>query len=166
MQDGTSGAVETVEPETELVLVTGRRIEAGGLFWPEEDALYLLASTWEAVDPLDDDSDSISHTVINPKSLHMAQRAEQGIIELTFTPEAGGMLWRAVGFLGASGVFQGVLPRVARFLSQQEPLGASFSFVALYRVTEIASDLLKDDLLRRDLAGLAMATDIPFSPIP
>lgn len=165
MQSDTSGPVETVE--TELVLVTGRCIEAGELFWPEEDALYLLAPTWQAVDPRENGNDSVSSVImIDPESGELAHKAEQGLIELTFTPQAGGVLWRAVGALGASDVFQGALPRVVRFLSQQEALGAFFSFVALYQATKIACDLVKDNLLKCDLVGCAMAADIPFSPIP
>jgi hypothetical protein len=168
MQIDESGAVEAGEHETELVLVTGRRIETGELFWPEDDSLYLLASTWEAVDPLDDDSDSISCMVVPPKRgrQSVAHEAMQELIQLSFTTQPGDMLWRAVGFLGASDVFQGALPRVARFLGQQEALGARFGLVLLYQVTRIAGDLVKDDLLRCDLAGCAMAADIPFSALP
>lgn len=161
MQDDTGKAVEVVEPETELVLVAGRRIEAGELFWPEEDALYLLASTWQAVDPLDDDSDSISRMVISREKRDMEHKAMQELIQLTFTTQPGGMLWRAVGFLGAVDVFEDTLPCLGALLSQQEALGARFSLVLLCNAT-----WNKYNVLRYTLDGCAMAADIPFSPIP
>jgi hypothetical protein len=164
MQDDTSGAVEVVEPETELVLVTGRRIDAGELFWPEEDALYVLASTWQAVDPLDDDSDSISCMIVPRGKGHLEHQAMQELVQLTFTPQPGGMLWRAAGSLGALDVFEGALPTVASFLSQQEALGARFSLVAIYWLADIPG--WEPKTVRTWLAGCVMAADIRFSPIP
>lgn len=161
MQIDESGAVEVVEPDTELVLVTGRRIEPGALFWPEEDALYLLASTWEAVDPLDDDDDSVSRMVITREKRDMEHKAMQELVQLTFTPQPGGVLWRAVGFLGAVDVFGDVSPSLGALLSLQEALGPRFGLVLLCNAT-----WNKYNVLRYTLDGCAMAADIPFSPVP
>jgi hypothetical protein len=162
MQSSTSVAVE-VEPEreSEVVLVTGRLIEPGELFWPEDSAMHLLADSWQVVDPLEDDSDAVSHMVINPESGDIAQKAEQALIQLDFNPQPAGMLQRAEFFMGTIEVFGGDLPMLATLLKQHEGLGGNFALILLYEVAHIE----EGHLLEKEIKGWLPASTLPYIPI-